>query len=84
MLKLLRVGRGVSRVSAHDIEEHFGDFLSKEGYRPGEEVNVSREMKGMLDILILLDVHFVIFNQYHCSLVIVDAAVVGSTEHGNN
>jgi hypothetical protein len=37
----------------------------------------------VVDILVLFDVHFIIFNQDHCSFVAIRAAVIRSTEYSD-
>ena len=60
---------------------HVSDLLHEEGNGPLEEVHALRKMEGMLDIFILFNVHFVIFNQNDRALVVVFAAVVWRAKH---
>lgn len=61
--------------------EHLGDFVRKEGYGPAEQVYVPWKVEGMLYVLVLLNVHLVILNEYHCPFVAIGATVVRGTKH---
>ena len=71
-------------MSVGQVHKHVADFLHKEGDTPFEQIHFSWQMERVRNIFILLNVHFVIFDQNNCALVVVLAAVVGGTEDGNN
>ena len=60
----------------HKVLHHVSDLLHEEGYGPLEEVHALGQVEWVLHILVLLDVHFVVFNQNHCALVVVFSAVI--------
>ena len=59
---------------------HVTDLLNEEGDRPLEEVHALRQVEGVLHVLVLLNVHLVVFDQDHGALIVVLAAVVWRAE----
>ena len=64
--------------------EHISYFLHQEGDTPFEEVHFVRQVEGVRDIFILFNVHFIIFDQNNCTLVVIFSAIIWRTEHCND
>lgn len=64
-------------VLAEDVVNHLANLVSQEWKRPRKEVEASGQVEGLFYVLVLLDVHFVVFNQNDCSFVFVRTTVVG-------
>ena len=63
---------------------HVSDFLHQEGNRPLEKVHALGQMERVHHILVLFNVHFVVFDEDDGALVLVLAAVVRRAENGDN
>lgn len=68
----------------HQVFHHVTDLFHQERHRPFEEIHSLRQVEGMLDVLVLLDVHFVVLNKNDGTLVVVLSTVVGSREDCND
>lgn len=71
-------------MSVGKVHEHVADFFHQERDTPFEQIHFSWQVEWMGDIFILLNVHFVIFDQDNCALVVVLSAVVRSTEDSDD
>ena len=60
----------------HQVFHHVANLLHEEGNGPFEQVHALRQVEWVHDILVLFNVHFVVFNKDDCALVIVLATVV--------
>ena len=71
--------RGLLQKAVH----HLTDLVGQEREGPAEEIQIIWELKGLLDVLVLLNVHFVVLYQDHRALVFERSAVVWRREHRN-
>lgn len=60
---------------------HVSDLLHKEGNRPLEQIHALWQVEGVLHILVLFNVHFVVFNQDDCALIVILATIVWRAKH---
>ena len=77
-------GQLLSTTLLHQVLHHVANLLHKEGNRPLEEVHSLRQVEGVLHILVLFDIHLVVFNQDHGAFVVVFTAVVWRAKDCNN
>lgn len=63
---------------------HVPNLLHEEGNGPLEEIHALRQVEGVLHILVLFNVHFVVFDQDNCTLIVILAAIVWRAKHCNN
>lgn len=68
----------------HEVLHHISDLFHQERHGPFEEIHSLREMERMLDVLVLLDVHFVVLNEDDSTLVVVLSTVVRSGEDSDD
>ena len=59
-----------------NVVYHLTYLVSKEWKGPCEQVKTSWKMEWLFNILVLFDVHLVIFDQNYSSFVLVGSAVV--------
>lgn len=62
---------------------HVTDFLHKEGNGPFEKIHALGQVERVHDILVLFDIHFVVLDQDHCTLVVVLTTVVWRAKNGD-
>ena len=80
----IAAGQLLSTTSLHQVFHHVADLFHKEGNRPLEEVHSLWQMEGVLHVLVLFDIHLVVFNQDHGAFVVVFTAVVWRAKDCNN
>jgi len=68
----------------HQLLHHVANLLDEEGHTPLKEVHALWQVERMLDIFVLLDVHFIILNQDNRTFVIVFTAVVWRAKNCND
>lgn len=66
------------------MEEHVRNFLHQERHRPLKQIHIVWQMEGCWHVLVLLDVHLVIFNQDHSALVMIFVAIIRRAKNRNN
>jgi len=64
-----------------ELPDDLTDLVHEEGDRPLEEVNVAGQVEGVVYVFVLLDIHFLIFNQNNSTLIMILATVVWRAEN---
>ena len=68
----------------HEVLHHISNLLHEEGDGPFEKIHALGQVERVYHILVLFDVHFVVLDQDHCSLVVVLSAVVWRAENSDD
>ena len=80
---LLRL-KSVGATSLHQVLHHVSNLLHEEGHGPFEQVHSLGQVERVHYILVLFNVHFVVFNEDDGALVVIFAAVIWRTENRDN
>ena len=68
----------------HQVLHHVADLFHEEGYGPLEEIHALWQMERVYHILVLFNVHFVVFDQDNGALVVIFSAIVWRAKDGDN
>ena len=72
---------GVLDVLVGQIDQHVAYLLHQEGNTPFKEVHLLRQVERVGDIFILLNVHFIVFDQNNGPLVVILSAIIWCAEN---
>ena len=67
----------------HQVLHHVSNLFHEEGYRPFEQVHSLGQVERVHYILVLFNVHFVVFDEDDGALVVIFAAVIWRTEQSD-
>ena len=68
-------------MSVSEINQHIADLFHEERDTPFKEIHLSWQVERVRDIFILLNVHFIVFDQNNSALVMILTTIVWSTEN---
>ena len=68
----------------HQVLHHVSNLFHEEGHRPFEEVHSLGQVERVHHILVLFNVHFVVFNEDDGAFVVIFAAVIWRAENRDN
>ena len=68
-------------MSVSEINQHIADLFHEERDTPFKEIHLSWQVERVRDIFILLNVHFIVFDQNNSALIVIFTAIIWSTEY---
>ena len=68
----------------HQVLHHVSNLFHEEGYRPFEQVHSLGQVERVHYILVLFNVHFVVFDEDDGALVVIFAAVIWRAENSDD